>query len=96
VVTKTQFAARAGVTAGRVSQWLTAGQISGDAIVGNGHRARVHVARAVEQLKRNLDVVQHLGANGRARTVGNRRQDARRRCVLRLDRPETPHFSIRC
>lgn len=71
IVTKKQFAALAGVGQARVSQWLAAGKISGDAIVGRGHRARIHVPVAMEQLKRNLDVVQHLGANGRARTDGN-------------------------
>jgi hypothetical protein len=57
IVTKKQFAALAGVGQARVSQWIAAGQISGAAMVGVGHRARIRVAAAMEQLKRNLDPV---------------------------------------
>ena len=74
VVTKGKFAALAGVTPGRLSQWIAAGQIHGKALVGRGHRARIRVSVAQEQLKRTLDPIQHLGANGRARLgseVGN-------------------------
>jgi hypothetical protein len=71
VVTKKAFAGVANVSPSRVSQWIRGGQISGEAIVGHGHRARICVAVALEQLKRNLDPVQHLGANGRATVDGN-------------------------
>jgi DNA-binding transcriptional regulator YdaS (Cro superfamily) len=71
VVSKSKFARIVGVSAPRVSQWLASGQINGDALVGRGHRARIRVAVAKEQLKRNLDPVQHLGANGRAQLDGN-------------------------
>jgi hypothetical protein len=71
VMTKTAFARAANVSPSRVSQWLASGQISGEAIVGRGHRARIRVSVAVGQLKRRLDVVQHLGAAGRARLDGN-------------------------
>jgi hypothetical protein len=71
VVTKKEFAGLAHVTAGRVSQWLKEGKISGAAIIGHGHRARICVAVAMEQLKRSLDPVQHLGAAGRAQLDGN-------------------------
>jgi hypothetical protein len=71
VSSKSEFARIAGVSAPRVSQWLKEGKISGDALVGRGHRARICVAVALEQLKRNLDVVQHLGAAGRAQLGGN-------------------------
>ena len=66
-MTKGQFAALAGVSQARVSQYLADGKISGEAIVGSGHRARIRVAMALEQLGRTLDPSQHLGANGRAR-----------------------------
>jgi hypothetical protein len=69
IVTKGRFAVLAGVSQARVSQYLTDGQISGEAIVGSGHRARIRVAVAMEQLRRNLDASQHLGANGRARVA---------------------------
>jgi hypothetical protein len=67
VVTKGRFAVLAGVSQPRVSQWLVEGKISGDAIVGSGRKARIRVAVAQKQLRRNLDASQHLGANGRAR-----------------------------
>ena len=69
IVTKGRFAAIAGVSKARVTQYLAAGKISDEAIVGSGHRARIRVAVALEQLRRNLDASQHLGANGRARVA---------------------------
>src|SRR5580704_11225869 len=69
VVTKGRFAVLAGVSQPRVSQWLAEGKISGDAIVGSGPKARIRVAVAQKQLRRNLDASQHLGANGRARVA---------------------------
>lgn len=71
VVTKKEFAGLAHVTAGRVSQWLKEGKISGEAIIGHGHRARIDAAVAMQQLRHNLDPVQHLGAAGRATVNGN-------------------------
>jgi hypothetical protein len=71
VVTKKRFATLANVTPSCVSHWLKEGKISGEAIVGRGHRARIRVRAAMPQLRRNLDVVQHLGANGRASVDGN-------------------------
>jgi hypothetical protein len=71
VTSKSKFAKLVGVSPPRVSQWLREGKLSGDALVGRGHRARIRVSVAVEQLKRNLDPVQHLGAAGRARLDGN-------------------------
>ena len=71
VVSKSEFAKITGVSAPRISQWLRDGKISGGALVGRGHRARIRVAVAKEQLRRNLDPVQHLGAQGRAQLDGN-------------------------
>lgn len=70
ITSKSGFAKLVGVSAPRVSQWLREGKISGDALVGSGHRARIRVAVAKEQLRRNLDPVQHLGAAGRAQLDG--------------------------
>lgn len=70
VVTKSEFAALTGVTCGRVSQWIAAKKIDGDALVGRGHRARIRVDVATAQLKRTLDVDQRL-ANGRAKVDGD-------------------------
>lgn len=71
IVTKKRFAEIAEVTPGCLSQWLAAGKVHGNAIVGVGHRARIRVSVAMEQLRRNLDPVYHLGANGRANVDGN-------------------------
>jgi DNA-binding transcriptional regulator YdaS (Cro superfamily) len=75
VVTKKQFAALVGVTPGRVSQWISAKQISGAAIVGSGHRARIRVSVAREQLARTLDVDQRLSGNAKAK-LDDRKQAA--------------------
>jgi hypothetical protein len=67
IATKSQFAALVGVSASRVSQWIAARQIWGDALVGEGRHARIRVEVAREQLRRNLDLDKRLGANGKAR-----------------------------
>lgn len=66
IATKKRFAEIAGVSAARVSQWLSSKQISGDAIVGEGRHARIRTAVALEQLRMRLDVDQRI-ANGTAR-----------------------------
>ena len=55
IVSKSAFADIVGVSRVRVSQYLAEGKIHGDALVGTGHKARIRVAVAMEQLKRNLD-----------------------------------------
>jgi hypothetical protein len=67
IATKSQFAALVGVTPSRVSQWISSRQIWGDALVSEGRHARIRVELAREQLRRNLDLDQRLGANGKAR-----------------------------
>jgi DNA-binding transcriptional regulator YdaS (Cro superfamily) len=66
VISKGAFAALVGVSGARLSQWLAAKKISGEAIVGTGYHARIAVDIALEQLRMNLDPIQH-SANGRAR-----------------------------
>jgi len=61
VVTKSAFASLVGVSPGRVSQFLSEKKISGDALVGEGRRARIRVSVACQQLKRNLDISQRFG-----------------------------------
>ena len=60
IVTKSVFAGLAGVSKPRVSQLISDGKISGDAIVGHGHRARIRVAVAQEQLGSRLNVLQRI------------------------------------
>jgi hypothetical protein len=65
-LSKSEFAGRVGLSRARVSQLLTEGKISGDALEGEGRSARIVVDRALQQLKINLDVAQHAGMNGKA------------------------------
>ena len=67
VVSKQDFAALVGVSPSCVSQWIARKKISGKALVGRGCRARIRVEAAREQLKKNLDIDQRLGANARAK-----------------------------
>lgn len=62
-VTKGEFARLANVTPGRVSQWLSAQQIYGEAIDGEGRDAKIRPNIALAQLKRTLDLGQRV-ANG--------------------------------
>jgi hypothetical protein len=65
VVTKAEFARRCNVTPGRVSQWISEGKLSGDALVGDGRASKICVAPALTQLKRKLDIIHRIG-NGHA------------------------------
>jgi hypothetical protein len=65
-VSKAEFAVLMGVSRQRVSQWLGARQIDGEALIGDGRAARINVATAKAQLDSRLSLSQRLGANGRA------------------------------
>jgi hypothetical protein len=67
IVSKGQFAKLVGVTAGRVTQWISAKQIYGDALVGEGRAARIRVASAIAQLRSTVD---GSTANARLRLDG--------------------------
>jgi hypothetical protein len=66
ISTKKRFAEIAGVSAARVSQWLSSGQINGAALVGEGRHARIRTEVALAQLRLRLDADQRI-ANGTAR-----------------------------
>lgn len=70
IVTKGRFAEISGVSAGRVSQWIAEGKISGPALVGEGRSARISVAHAQQQLRRSLDASQRFGGNGIGTRLG--------------------------
>ena len=70
IVTKAEFASLLGVSRPAVSQYISEKKISGAALVGSGHRAKINVDLAKAQLRKNLDVVQGLGANGKAKVTG--------------------------
>jgi hypothetical protein len=61
IVSKSAFARLSNVTPGRVSQWLSEKKIHGDAIIGEGRDAQIHVARARVQLRLHLDIGQRMG-----------------------------------
>lgn len=58
LVRKANLAARLGVTPARVSQWLSEGKISDDAIVGTGRYALIDEDIARAQLDARIDRVQ--------------------------------------
>lgn len=61
VISKSEFAARIKVTPGRISQYISAGIIGPDALVGEGRLARVDVAKALRQIGMRRHVGQSLG-----------------------------------
>lgn len=66
ILSKGEYARLKGVSPGRVSQWIAAGQIGPEALDGVGRSAKIRVAIANEQLKQRLDINQRLGSNGLA------------------------------
>src|ERR1700683_3403056 len=69
-VSKAEFGEIMAVRRQRVSQWLGARQIDGEALIGEGRAARINVDVAKLQLDSRLDLGQRLGANGKARLDG--------------------------
>jgi DNA-binding transcriptional regulator YdaS (Cro superfamily) len=70
IVTKAEFASLLGVSRPAVSQYISEKKISGAALVGSGHRAKINIAIARRQLNKNLDVVRHNSLSGKARVTG--------------------------
>lgn len=60
IVTKTEFARMVGRSQGAVSHWIAEGKIAGEAMVGEGTRARIRVPVALAQLGMTLDLGQQL------------------------------------
>ncbi|WP_262516504.1 hypothetical protein [Agrobacterium tumefaciens] len=71
VMTKGDFAAAIKVSPGRVSQYISSGQIHGPALEGEGRNARIVASIAMQQLQRTLDPSQRFGGNGAALKAGN-------------------------
>ena len=65
-MSKGDFAAHIGISPGRVSQYIAEGKISGDALEGDGRRAKIRTSVAISQLQRTLDPNQRFGSNGYA------------------------------
>jgi len=71
VVRKSAFAVLCGVSAGRVSQWISEKKITGDALVGEGRSATIRVEIARAQLRATLDFSQRFGRNGLLTKLGH-------------------------
>ena len=69
-VTKAQFAAIIGVSAGRVSQYIKAGQLDGAALAGQGRDQRIHLENGRAQLRARLDLAQMRGNGKDTRLLG--------------------------
>lgn len=89
IVRKSDFAALKGVSPGRVTQWITEGKISGDALVGEGRSAMIRVEQATAQLRERLDVNQRFGGNGLSTDLGPEPPPARAAGPTRADTVET-------
>ncbi len=61
---KSDFAQKCNVNKSRVSQWITAGKLSGAAIVGEGRGAQLDAAVALAQLRERLSTDERFGLNG--------------------------------
>jgi hypothetical protein len=61
IVTKAEFATLCGVSAGRVSQWISEGKIPVSALVGDGRAARINVALAQHSIAAKTDIGQRFG-----------------------------------
>lgn len=59
-ITKGEFAKLVGRAPSAVSNWIAEGKLTGDALVGEGHRARINVEVALGQLGVTLDLSQQL------------------------------------
>lgn len=68
-LSKAEFAALIGVTPGRVSQYIADQKISGEALIGAGRAAQIHVETALQQLRARLDRAQMSG-NGKFTMLG--------------------------
>jgi hypothetical protein len=88
---KGEFARRRNVTPGRLSQWLSEGKISGDAIVGEGRNARIRESVACRQLKVKLEPMQMTGNGLSTRLEAS--EQPRQADTLPLEQPAAPSAS---
>ena len=67
-MTKADFARHMNVSRAAVSQWISKGIIKPDALAGEGRKAKIIVAVAVEHVRQNRDIGQSLGNGIETRT----------------------------
>jgi hypothetical protein len=90
-VSKGEFAALIGVTPGRVSQYIAAGQIKASSLVGSGRNAKVDVEKAKADLRLTLDISQRLG-NGIDTNLGS--DDPADRQATAIQQSSSPPIQI--
>lgn len=90
LMTKGEFAAFIGVSPGRISQYIAERQIFGDALEGEGRKARIRVAVAQEQLRKTIDPGQRFGANGKALRMGGEVPAVPKPAETLFDHPTQP------
>ena len=97
IVTKSEAAAILGVSRPCFSQYLVEGKVDGPAIVGCGHRARIDVGIAREQLRKRLEPIRFLGGQGKAKVTGNAAtKDQSLRSVPSANDDDTDPINRRC
>jgi len=84
-VTKAEFARLAGVDRSRVSQWIAAGQLSGEALVAVGRGERIDVVAARRQLGQRVDVDQRLASRARRGDAGGPLEALQRERLVALE-----------
>ena len=89
-VSKGEFAALLGVSPGRVSQYITERKIFGEALDGEGRRARIRPDVARAQLVKTLQPSQRLGANGARPRATEPASAAKPAAIERLAPGDTP------
>lgn len=68
LVSKSEFAARVNISPGRVSQLISEGKITREAIDGEGRSAKLYLERALAQYRATRSIGQALGNGAHART----------------------------
>jgi hypothetical protein len=89
VVSKGKFAELLGVSAARVSQYLSEGKIKADALEGEGRNAKIRVELAKAQLRGELDIGQRFG-NG----IGTRLDPVLPLTPAPIDQPAAPMAAL--
>jgi len=77
-MSKSEFASHIGVSPGRITQYISAGIIGPDALVGEGRLARIDVERAKAQISKRRHVGQALGNGIATRLVAGEQTETLR------------------
>jgi hypothetical protein len=95
IVSKGGYARLRGVSAARVSQWLSEGKINGEALVGDGRNAQIRIDVADAQLRVRLDPKQRFGLNGLATRLPDAGDELPMRTAFAPPQPKPDGFDQR-